>query len=49
MGNNGLFQKKIQISDVEGMEFPRVLKKADVEIPGVDLKRSVASRGVKKK
>ena len=45
---NGLFQKKSKYlstgAGVEDMEFPGVLKKEHVEIPGVNYKRSGISR-----
>ena len=33
---SGLFQKKSNIGGVEEMEFPGVLKKEHVEIPGIN-------------
>ena len=41
-----LFQKKNpNRGEVEPMEFPEVLKKEYVEIPGINLRRSGISRG----
>ena len=46
---NGLFQEKFWHGQVKDMEFPGVLKKEHAEIPGINLKRKVISRGVQEK
>ena len=46
---NGLFQKKSNTGGVEEMEFPGVLKKEHVEIPGKKKKSSGISMGVQEK
>ena len=43
------YTRKKQTGVVEDMEFPGVLKKENVKVPGINYKRSEISRGVQVK